>query len=197
MLRGLKWLVAPALLLIASCATANYASKAPDQSAQSIAGAQLYIYSFLDARSGDLGERMVAQVNEQLTARLTERGVASRIVTYADTTDKPAVGTIMVPVQEIIASRLEEEAEFGADFRLIVMPSDMMIYGANQNYEITWELIDVQTGEIVWTTTLSGSRTVWWNQNEASEGRARTVVDGLIEQMAASGLFNPQSEFAI
>ena len=197
MIQILKAVAAAGLLLVAGCATASFSSKHSNENARSIAGAQLYIYSFVDARSSDLGTQMVAQVNEQLIARLNERGVASRMVTYGDTTDKPAVGTVSIAIEEIIASRLGEEAEFGADFRLIIMPSQMNIYGATQSYEVAWELIDIRTGETVWSTTLSGNRTVWYRQDEDAEGRARTVVDGVIEEMAASGLFNPHSDFAI
>ena len=198
MIQILKAVAAAGLLLVASCATASFSSKHSNENARGASPApSSTFYSFVDARSSDLGTQMVAQVNEQLIARLNERGVASRMVTYGDTTDKPAVGTVSIAVEEIIASRLGEEVEFGADFRLIIMPSQMNIYGATQSYEVAWELIDIRTGETVWSTTLSGNRTVWYRQDEDAEGRARTVVDGVIEEMAASGLFNPHSDFAI
>jgi hypothetical protein len=193
----LKWLAVPFLVLAASCATATYASKNEPGSAESIYGSQVYVYSFLDVRSSDLGRGMVEQVNQQLLSQLNARGVAAQIVTYGDVTDKIAVGTVQVPVDEIIASYGPQEAEFGADFRLVVMPTQMTIYGATQDYQVSWQLMSVETGEVVWSTTLSGGRTVWWHQNEDSEDRARAVVDGLIAEMAASGLFNTTSDFAI
>ncbi|MGH6950052.1 MAG: hypothetical protein ACREH4_04225, partial [Vitreimonas sp.] len=68
MAKWLTWLAAPALVLLCACATANFTTKTGE--ARSIAGSQVFIYSFLDVRQDELGQRMIENVNQQLTDRL-------------------------------------------------------------------------------------------------------------------------------
>jgi hypothetical protein len=187
-------LVVIAAIALSSCATARYVTPDKLMDVPGISGAQVYIYSFLDLREADLGERMVAEVNERLRADLAERGIQTELVTYRQTqTDRePSRGlTVMIPVDRIVASQLSQEQALGADFRLMIIPSDMRIYGSNQSYEINWDLVDISTGEVVWTTRLQGGRTIWWSTGEDPEGRARAFVYGVIRQMELSGLFRP------
>ncbi len=189
------WLLAPALLLLSACATANFQTDTKLGGAPSIVGSQVYIYSFIDLRETDFGDAMVNAVNRQLVERLAERSVVAQVVSYAETTAGKFTarggGSVMIPVAEIIASRLEEEAAMGADYRLIIVPSQITIYGATQQYDVRWELVNVTSGRVVWMTALRGNRTVWYSHNEDAEGRAATFVNGVIAEMDNSGLFAP------
>jgi len=188
------FLAAIAAVLLSSCATANFDTQHKLGDVRGISGAQVYIYSFLDVRDGDLGARMVGAVNEQIGAQLAAHGVESALVTYRETDAARYTarsGSVMIPVEDIIASQLPQEEALGADYRLIIVPSEMMIYGANQSYVINWDLIDVRTGSLIWTTSLRGNRTIWWAADEDSTRRAQIFVNGVIEQMASSGLFQP------
>ena len=71
----------------------------------------------------------------------------------------------------------------------MVFPSMVTTTGANIDSQINWTLIDAKTDKPVWTTKQSSSRTIWWNNDEAPESRAKQFVDGVMAQMAASGLF--------
>lgn len=182
---------AAALAVLGACATASFETAAKPGTLPAITGAQVYVYSFLDIRNSDLGAAMVAAVNQQLVARLAERGVEAQVLTYSEATGKPVAGwagTVSVPIAQILAEHRDEETSFGADYRLIIMPASMNLYGANQSYQIRWSLVDAASDREMWMTTLRGDRTVWWSQNEDAEARAATFVNGVIAEMTGSGL---------
>lgn len=184
-----KWIAAlAAAVVLNACATANFSAKGEGPA---LTGSHVYIYSFIDVRNNDLGPRMIAQVNEQLRARLAEYGVETRLVTFRETSYgryTSVTGSVAVPVPQIVEQNARAEQEFGADYRLVIMPTQITIYDAAQNYQITWDLFDVNTGEIVWSSSMRGNRTVWYSADEDAEGRAATIVDGLINQMVASNM---------
>lgn len=178
-----------AAVVLSACATANFST--PKGSGPVITGSQVYVYSFLDLRNDDLGARMVAQLNEQLRSRLSEHGVETQLVTFRETPQgryTSVTGSVSVPVREIVEENGQNEEDFGADYRLLIMPTQMTIYDAAQNYQIIWDLVDANTGEVVWSSTMRGNRTVWYSANEDAEGRAATIVDGVISQMVAGNL---------
>jgi hypothetical protein len=180
------------VLGVAACATANFQTNTKIETSARLPGAGVFIYSFLDLRDQDFGAAMVQQVNAQLVAQLNARGVTTDIVTFRESSRGRATsvtGTVSIPVDNIIRDNLAREQVLGADYRLIIVPSDITIYGSNHSYRLIWDLIDVRTGEIVWSANMNGNRTVWWNQNEDAEGRAETFVSGLIAEMTSSGLF--------
>ncbi len=188
--------LATSFFLLTACATATFDTPAKLGQRESITGTQIYVYSFLDLRRRDLGGGMVEAVNRQLGERLAERGVETRFLTYSEATGKPVTGwpgSVSVPVARIVADHLNEEIGFGAEYRLLAMPSSMNLSGAGQRYQVLWSLVDVASGDEVWRTTLNGGRTVWLLQDEDAEARAAMFVDGVIAEMTRSGLLAPAS----
>jgi hypothetical protein len=178
-------------LALSACATTSFATKATTTDAR-LANQHLYIYSMLDLRANQFGGSMVADVNQRLRARLAERGVTTELVTYADTLDGKAPAqfeSVQVPLAQIVIAHEPQEQAFGATYRLIVMPTSMRIGGAGQSYDVNWVLMEISSSRVVWSTTLQGSRTIWWSQSEDANGRATAFVDGVIAQMESSGLF--------
>lgn len=192
-------LYAAAAIVLSGCATASFNTTNKLGPPPALGGANVYVYSFLDLRNSDLGTRMVQEVNTQLVAQLAAHTVTAEVMTYAQASEGkvPPFGTVMVPVGEIVQSNLGREQEFGAEFRLIIMPSQMNLYGATQSYEVNWSLVEIATGETVWSTTMRGDRTVWWSQDEDYQSRAETVVLGVIDQMVAGDLFRRPPESVI
>ena len=189
-----KLLMLAVVAALGACATARFETAAKPGTLPAITGTQVYVYSFLDIRNSDLGAAMVAAVNQRLVARLGERGVEARVLTYSEATGKPVAGwagTVSVPIAQILAEHRDEETSFGAEYRLLIMPASMNLYGANQSYQIRWSLAEVASDREMWMTTLRGDRTVWWSQSEDAEARAATFVDGVIAEMTGSGLLAP------
>jgi hypothetical protein len=180
-------------LALSACATTSFTTKTSTTDAR-LTGQHLYIYSMLDLRTSDFGAAMVGGVHDQLRARLGDRGVTTEMLTYADTLDgrplTPQNQTVRIPLERIIAENQTREQDFGATYRLIVVPASMRIQGAGQSYDVNWVLIEIPTNRVVWSTTLQGSRTIWWSQNEDPARRATAFVDGVIAQMESSGLFD-------
>ena len=178
--------------VLSACATASFTTKSAATDAR-LSNQHLYIYSMLDLRASDFGVSMVSAVHDQLRARLGQHGVTTEIVTYADTLNgkplTPQNGTVRIPLEQIISSHQAQEQTFGASYRLIVMPASMQISDMGQSYDVNWVLIQIPSNRVVWSSTLQGSRTVWWSQNEDAMRRAMTFVDGVIAQMESSGLF--------
>src|SRR5689334_1261288 len=178
-------------LALSACATATFSTKTTATDTR-LTNQHLYIYSMLDLRANQFGATMVAEVNQRLRARLAEHGVTTEMVTYADARDDKAPAqfeSVQVPLAQIVIAHEPQEQAFGATYRLIVMPASMRIGGAGQSYDVNWVLMEISSGRVVWSTTLQGSRTIWWSQSEDASGRATAFVDGVIAQMESSGLF--------
>lgn len=180
-------------LVLSGCATSEFAGTIKAPGFESVRGAPVYIYSFLDAREDQFGPTMLDRTTYQLSEQLAEKGVRTQLLTFkesplglsyvfSDTTG-------MLPVDAVIRRNQPAEAALGAKYRLIIFPAAFNLYETAQSYEIRWMLVDVVTDRIVWRTSTLGSRTIWSSNDEDAEQRATTLVSGVIAEMAASQLF--------
>lgn len=152
---------------------------------------RLYLYSFLDLSSHAIGTEMIEEISRQLAAEMGSRGIVTEEFTYAADPLRPATQTgwttERVPTGAVIARNREREREFGARYRLIVLPEATVSVGASRTYRIRWRVEDSRTGRPVWFTTSRGEHTNLIHENENAEARARAVVQGLITEMVSSG----------
>lgn len=184
-----------AAMALSACASLNYSST-ENPTHVTLVGSQVYVYSFLDIRNSEFGTRMVRAANEQIVEGLGARGVQSEFITYHQTEAGMATtsegGSMVIPIDQIVASRRAYEQQIGADFRLLVIPSQMLVNSAAHDFEVRWVLVDTSDNRTVWQSTLRGSRTVWVGGNDSDpENRARRFVEGLFVQMQQRGLFAP------
>jgi hypothetical protein len=154
---------------------------------------RVYVYSFIDIRTEDLGPKMMDEMERQLALGLENRGVASEQHWFLDDPLGAAYARSQraerVPVRIVIERNAEAERRFGAPYRLVVFPSEMQVDGPNYTYDIDWRLEDARTNQVVWSTTSRATHINIYSRDEDPVNRARGLVDRLIIQMDRSGVF--------
>jgi hypothetical protein len=165
---------------------------------------KLYIYSFLDVRESSLGKKMLAQLESQLSEALKKERVDVRQLWYGRSktaaeyalTEAPQFSTygtsnssVRVPVRETLVANRDEEAQFGAQHRLIVFPSQTRSTGTGAAYSIRWDIVDVTTGKVLWSTTSTTHNVNWASNDELPVERAKAIVEGIVVEMRRAGLF--------
>lgn len=190
---SLKILYVMALAIFtAGCATTEFVTSTLPAGELSIRQAKVYAYSFLDLRDVDLGPRMPAQVNSQLVKALGNENVSLQAIQFKNTDVGRSFSTInrgmTVPVRQTIESNATAEDSFGADYRLVIFPSSIVLSGAWKFYDIRWELTDIETGNRVWSSVSKGKHLTFWKNDEDPEGRAKVIVDGAVSELKRAGL---------
>ncbi|HZY17520.1 MAG TPA: hypothetical protein VFE82_03515 [Ramlibacter sp.] len=185
-----RFLVLLSVLSLTACATNQFTGTQVASSGVSLKNARLQVYSFLDIRDVEFGPQMLNEVDRQLAAALSAESVQVRTLRFKESEPGKYFSStnagVRVPVGETISSNRVEEREFPADLRLIVFPSKMTLSGAWKFYDVRWELQDVNTGRIVWTTTSHGKHLNAWKNDENPEERAKTIVDGIMNEFRGS-----------
>jgi hypothetical protein len=165
---------------------------------------RVYVYSFLDLVTDDLGPRRIDAINRQLIAALESRGVATELHLFRDDPigsgfarvqgaapvqelgGLRTVSSERIPVSQVIAGNAANERRFGADYRLIVFPAEVSHSEWGRGYTFTWMLYETQTHRRVWDTWSRTSQVSIMRLNEY--GLAERLVNGLIQQMSTAGL---------
>ncbi|MCX7358927.1 MAG: hypothetical protein NT015_12405 [Alphaproteobacteria bacterium] len=191
-----------ALVLLGACTTiASYEGTRELRDVGSIAGSKVYVYSFLQVGRNAIGPGVLENIDAQLTQRLSESSVTVGFgnASTVDPLDgqirsQPYDRRFRMPVREIVDKNRANEEEFGAAYRLLIVPrflSMSQYSGDGGQYVVTWALIEIASEEIVWQTQLNGAYTPLLYDNERAVERAGLLVDGAIEEMRASGLLDP------
>jgi hypothetical protein len=185
-IRFMVQLVAPVMLLtMGGCATSVRFMKTTQLDAP-ITLSRLYVYSFLDLRTPELGPNLINELTLQLPARLAERGVATEQRWFRDdplAATFARLGSSEIPIRRVIERNAADEQRFGSAYRLIAFPLRVNIL-SGLTYEFTWTLEDTQTNRILWSTTSHTAQ-----EDGTSAENAKTLLDGLIAEMDRSGLF--------
>ena len=154
---------------------------------------RVYVYSFIDIRTEDLGPTMMDEMERQLALGLENRGVASEQHWFLDDPLGAAYARSRraetIPVRAVIERNAANERRFGAPYRLIVFPTETSVDGPNYEYSIDWRLVDARTDQVVWSTTSHARHMNIYSRDEDSVNRARGIIDRLIIQMDLSGVF--------
>lgn len=133
---------------------------------ETLRGASIYVYSFLDVRKRDFGPRTIDAFDNQLTARLAASAVHVKLLRfentgaghrfrpghmYRDTYYGDGLhGEDMLPVVDVVRENQDDEAQSAAQYRLIVLPTDYYRNEQKKYYTIDWFLVDVKTGQTIW-----------------------------------------------
>jgi hypothetical protein len=142
---------------------------------------------------------MLMEFNRQLPAALEKRGVKSKVLPFkaselgrsfsmTEYTSGANGSGINIPIKRTISLNAPDEKLLGAEYRLIVFPSQMTISGVWQFYDVRWDLVEVKTGRIFWTTTSHGKHLVGWKNDEQPEARAKTIVTSVLAEFGKSNL---------
>lgn len=183
--------------LLPACASHAMISTKSTANLPPLANTTLYAYELLDLREVEFGPSMLNALDRQLQAALATHGIAVKILRFKDTQqgqyhaglDRGNMdGGTLVPVKEIIERNMAEEQAQGTEYRLVVFPSSMILQGAWKFYDIRWEVFSVKHGRPVWRSTYQGKHPTMWSNDENPEGRAKIIVDAVIEEMTRSGL---------
>ena len=152
----------------------------------------IYVYSFLDIRSKELGPKMITEIQRQLEVGLKNHGVVSEQHWFENDPVASEIastgGSERIPVREVITRNAAAERKYGARYRLIVFPIQTTTGGDWAFYDFRWTVEDTITQRVVWSTTSQGKHMNWIMTDENSSQRAKVVVDGVISEMVNSGL---------
>ena len=184
--------IASCLILFSACSTIKFNKPETKLNNINIRNSAVYIYSFLDIREDEFGPSMLAELNKQLVQVLSNSGVPSKILRFKDSEYSKTFSLVdksmSIPVQETILGNANQEQEFGAKYRMIVFPTEMSTSNMSNIYVIRWDLVDLNTGEIMWSITSRGTHMKMWKNDEAPEARAKTIVDGFVNEMMKSNM---------
>ncbi len=181
-----------AVIAMAGCATNQFSGTRNVSPGASLSGARLQIYSFLDIRDVEFGPNMLAEVDRQLATALESASVTVQNLRFKSSDPGKYFSStnsgMRIPVRETIESNLAAETSFSATHRLIVFPSKMTLSGLWKFYDVTWELYESKSGKLVWATTSHGKHMNAWKNDEDPEVRAKTIVDGILNEFRSSKL---------
>ena len=181
-----------AAIALAGCATNQFSGTRSVSPGVTLSGARLQIYSFLDLRDVEFGPNMLAEVDRQLATALGAASVSVQNLRFKSSDPGRYFSStnagMRVPVRETIDSNRASELSFAATHRLIIFPSKMTLSGAWKFYDVTWELYETNSGKLVWSTTSHGKHLNAWKNDEDPQVRAKTIVDGVMNEFRTSKL---------
>lgn len=179
----------------AGCGSTNFV-KAPPSYAGAPLGA-VYVYSFIDVRTKDIGDTYVSAFNRELEQQLSRRGVKTRLLKFEDS---PVAGdtslassaplglyrstSVQVPVGAVIRANQAEEKAFGATHRLIVFPADLS-RGGNIELYTRWDVAE-PGGKVIWTSTSRTNQT--FGASHLTAGNAADCVSKVLAEMERLGI---------
>lgn len=193
------WVALASLVMLAACTTiASYQGTQTTRDVGSIQGQRVYVYSFLAVGRNAIGPGVVDRIDGVLTDRLSQSSITVGFGNSSQTnpTDgqraaSRSSGRLRLPIIEIVDNNRNNEQEFGAKYRLLIVPRFLSMSdrsGDGGQYTVSWVLIEIASEEIIWQTQLNGAYNPLIYDNERADERAAMLVDGAIEQMRASGL---------
>lgn len=185
-------LAAACVALLSACASNEFLQTKTHVDGLSLKNTKLYIYSFLDVRTGELGPNLLNEFDRQLAQQLAKSGITTKVLRFKDSEPGKQYSFtstgMQIPVRETIVQNAANEREMGADYRLIIFPSHLTVAGAWRHYDVRWDLLNARTGKVVWSTQSKGKHMNAWKQDEDPETRAKTIVDGIVGEMQKSNL---------
>ncbi|GEM_PF-4410747 len=203
------------VLLLSGCASNTFSQTKLLAPNVSLRGSTVYVYSFLDIRENELGPKLLDQFDLQLGEELRKSGVTAKVLRFKKSAagmaflaaqreemrrlgfyDEKTIaegirgGAISIPVGDTISQNVGDERRIGARYRLVIFPNETTLRPGimGTSYAIRWDLTEIRSGHVVWSTTSEGRKVDGWKIDEDSEGRAKRIVDGVVSEMKTSGL---------
>jgi len=165
----------------------------------------VYVYSFMDVRESEFGSKILDQLDKQLLAELGADGVPAKILRFKQSAvghdyveEAPNAGpppfeyhtqsSALVPVARTVAANAPDETATGAGFRLIEFPLSFSTQGAWRYYAVRWDLIDVASGNRVWSKVYNGSHLASFGSDGDVQNRASAMLKTMIGDFKKAGL---------
>jgi len=185
-------LAAACLALLPACATNEFLQTKTHVEGLSLKNTKLYIYSFLDVRTGELGPNLLDEFDRQLTQQLAKSGITAKVLRFRDSEPGKQYSFtstgMQIPVRDTIVQNLANERAMATDYRMVIFPSQLTVAGAWRHYDVRWDVMDARNGKVVWSTQSKGKHMNAWKADEEPEARAKTIVDGIVAEMQKSNL---------
>lgn len=189
-----------AMALLSGCATTSFHPRPPEYKGTPVTA--VYVYSFLDLREGHLGPKFLAEVKRQLSEAFAQEGVRDRQLWFEESPLRAQFSLqtagrtdfrskTRVPVGEVIEATKEDERLFGASHRLVVFPSLVSTSTTSNMFTIRWDLVDVHSGRVVWTTVSRSNHMKWFRGDESPQERAAIFVRALMDELRKAGAVRP------
>jgi len=178
-------------VLIQGCASNKFTKTEIYQDGVSLKGQSILVYSFLDIRKKEFGTKMLKSLNNQLISGFQAENINAEVIDFLDSEAALSFSISnsgQLPVEAFVNKNMENENAFGSHFRLIIIPSQMTIQGANKHYEIRWNLVDSNTNTVVWKAFSEGSHSTWAHTDENPEGRAKAMLKYFFLNLKHHGL---------
>lgn len=174
------------IALLQGCASNKFVQTKVYQDGISLNGKSVYVYSFMDIRDSEFGTKMLQSLDNQLISGFENEGVKAKVLDFLDS--EAAISFSMsnsgeLPLDAFVLKNQKDENSFGANFRLIIIPSQMTLQGAWKYYDVRWSLIDAKTNKIVWRAMSEGSHLTGMYNDENPDGRAQTILKELFLQL--------------
>jgi hypothetical protein len=165
----------------------------------------VYVYSFLDVREHELGTSYMSEIEKQLDAALTQRGVRSKQLWFnrAPIRDEIALNaqaqrnwrsidsSVHIPVQAVMDFNASDERAFAPTHVLVVFPTETTGTGVGFAYTVTWRLMDMKTRRLAWAATSRTDNVNWMKKDELPVERAGALVGGLMKELDRNFLLPP------
>lgn len=174
--------------LMAGCSTAVTRTESA-RTGVGLRSRKLFVYSFLDVHDTLFGPQMLSLLDARLSRSLASSGVETATFHFGDSEFAQSVtavnGGIVLPVRQRVRANAGNERRAAIDFRLLSLPRKMFLSGAWKHFEILWQLEEVSSGEMVWSSVTEGKHR---DAQADSIGRAEMIADSLVEELRRGGL---------
>lgn len=178
--------------LLQGCISSKFVSSSLIDKQLKLEGEIVYIYNTLDIRTEEFSQEMLVFLNQQIVSRFKEKNVSTNVFNFKESkvgTTYMVAGSGTIPIDQFTSQYKSQEVDNNVNFRLLVIPSQMTVSGPWRFFTISWILVDVDTGLVVWKGVSKGEHLVQFTINEMAEKRASQIVDGLFAELEKAKLF--------
>ena len=174
------------IVFLQGCASNSFVQTKTYQNGISLKDQSIYVYSFLDIRDNQFGSNMLKMLDEYIISDFQSENADVKVVRFLDSKIAKlhsVTNDTELPIDGFILENLENEQNFSANYRLIIIPSKMRLQGAWKHYDITWQLQNVKTNMIAWKAISEGSHLTTFYPDENPDERAKKIIDSLFIQL--------------
>lgn len=186
--------LAPICLMFAlsACVSNKFVASNKIDNNLNLKNSTIHAYSMLDIRESEFGEKMLSSLNANISEKFKSRGIESTVNVFKESKTAQLFSISnsgVLPVEEFVKEKTNEENISNVKYRLIILPSQMTVSGSWRFFKITWILQDAKTSKMVWKGISQGEHLVQFSVNESPDSRAEIISKSLFAQLDAANVF--------